>query len=313
MKKKKESGKDGWLGEAYKQLLGQGITLILLPISVAATFYLTKHYTAPKPMIQFTSVSPLTRAGTPSSALRTRIIQDRYLGEFIWKEPIVINSKTSMDWLNGSGIWNKECEATFAAVILKFKSSIPTDRYLEWNPYIYDEPYIVTLNPDRKFGDSWETETRYKHLTRYKDRENPDNVMLILNDFSKELETIKNSNSNRTGEVEFKVGVLNPGDSDGVIYRDAVLKTGNDTVKIRAASNVDIKARSFAEIIFSTKSDVMQDTVNDTKVLNSEKVASKNFADMVQKGISIPVEIAVTVSAKKVSEKTIIPSMGTPP
>src|SRR5947208_2627869 len=83
------------LGEVGNQVIGQVLTLLLLPISIAATFYLTKHYTAPEPMIQFTSVSPLTRVGAPSDDIRARILRDHYLGEFIWKEPMVINFKAS--------------------------------------------------------------------------------------------------------------------------------------------------------------------------------------------------------------------------
>jgi len=44
-----------------------------------------------------------------------------------------------------------------------------------------------------------------------------DRVLAILNDFSKELKKIKDPSRQRTGEVDFRVNVLNPGDSDGVI------------------------------------------------------------------------------------------------
>jgi hypothetical protein len=63
------------------------------------------------------------------------------------------------------------------------------------------------------------------------------------------------TSSERTGYVEFKVGVLNTGDSDGVIYRDAKVVWGSRSLPVSADTYTVVKAHSFNEITFGLGSD----------------------------------------------------------
>jgi hypothetical protein len=69
--------------------------------------------------------------------------------------------------------------------------------------------------------------------------------------------------SNRTGYVEFKVGVLNTGDSDGVIYRRAEVVWGSKSLPVSADTYTVVKAHSFAEITFGLISDENNEDLRD--------------------------------------------------
>lgn len=297
------------MSEVRKNLPGQLLAIVLLPVSVAVTFYLTKYYSAPKPAIQSVSILPVTD-DAPSSSTRTRIVQDHYLSEFIWKDPALLNSKASKDWLNG-GTWNHECETTFESLVSTFKANLSKGETLRWNPEDYEEPYTAIIDPGQNRitqGDkviqeatSMKTETRYRRATRYADSWPADRVLAILNDFSKELKKIKDPSRQRTGEVDFRVNVLNPGDSDGVIYREAVVEAGNQTVKVRAESNVNIKAHSFSEITFSMRHELSGE--------KEDVATNRNFSDLIRKGAALPVKLTLVVSDKTVSADAIIPAI----
>jgi hypothetical protein len=55
----------------------------------------------------------------------------------------------------------------------------------------------------------------------------------------------------RTGSIEIKVGVLNTGDSDGVISRAGALRFGDSEVFMSAGQYTVVKAHSFAEIVYT--------------------------------------------------------------
>jgi hypothetical protein len=63
------------------------------------------------------------------------------------------------------------------------------------------------------------------------------------------------ASSERTGYVEFLVGVLNTGDSDGVIYRAAKVVWGSKSLPVSADTYTVVKAHSFTEITFRLESD----------------------------------------------------------
>jgi hypothetical protein len=305
---KTRNDRRGWSGEVRKNLPGQLLALILLPLSVAITFYLTKYYSAPKPEIQSISILPVTN-DAPSASIRTRVLQDRYLKEFIWKEPALVNSKASRDWLDGFGTWNRECETTFESLVSTFKANISKGDTLQWNLRERDEPYVAIVDPGQNritLGDkviqestSMKTETRYRRSTYYADSWPADKVLAILNDFSEELRKIKDPHRERTGDVDFRVVVLNPGDSDGVIYRDAAVEVGKETIKVRAEGNVNVKAHSFSEVTFSTRRQLSDDR---------DMASNKSFSELIKKGDILPAKLTLIVSDKTVSAKITIPA-----
>jgi hypothetical protein len=299
-KKERKTGKESWWGEARNNLIAQGITLLLLPISIAATYYLTRHYTAPRPEIQFISAMPVTLAVPPDS-FRTRILEDPYLSQFIWKEPILLNSQVSINWLKGAGQWDDECHKTFQVLIqtLKLKVDTKYESILRWNPREEDRFDVVWVTQPRNADGSQpddQSEDHHYTVTVYDSNEDCSNVLQILNDFSEELSTNK---AVRTGEMDVKVSVLNPGDSDGVIYRDATLKCGSDIVQVRATGNVDIKARSFAETTFSTRVQRLDSQSGDTD-------AYKRIAELIRKGEGVPIEITLMVSDRKLTGESTV-------
>ncbi len=66
-----------------------------------------------------------------------------------------------------------------------------------------------------------------------------------------ELSRIRDSEEVRTGEILVRIGVLNSGDSDGVVFREAKINFGDSELPFRSEKYTVIKSHSFEEIDFS--------------------------------------------------------------
>ncbi len=80
--------------------------------------------------------------------------------------------------------------------------------------------------------------------------ENSKEMLSTLNILHKVLVAANGTTGPRTGAVEVRVGVLNVGDSDGVIKRGGALRFGDSEVMLHATNYTVVKAHSFAQIEF---------------------------------------------------------------
>src|SRR6266849_1139716 len=71
--KKTLADKELWWTDARKMFLGQALTLLLTPASVALTFYLTQHYKAPDPRVEYISATPRVFAYAPPASFAEQI------------------------------------------------------------------------------------------------------------------------------------------------------------------------------------------------------------------------------------------------
>ncbi|MBC7774274.1 MAG: hypothetical protein H7246_02460 [Phycisphaerae bacterium] len=302
------------------------MTLILTPLTVGATIYLTEFFKSPNPKIEFVTpiVASKSSIESPSDSIRLWIIKDPYLAETIWKNPILMNSKSPKEWLNGYGPWNEECETTFETLIEAYRKKVRKGEILRWNEkavtkseyYVSKAGYWTTETQNNPYGQPGTIQQTVYRQPEYSNRNIPvqvfessepaNKVLTILNEFTSEIERVKNANTIRTGKIDFKVGVLNQGASDGVIFRDAILKFEKGELYVTAQSFSAIGAHSFSEIIFSSGTDFSGES--EARKLTDEAAIKASFAKMVQENKAIPFELILTLSEKKASIAGVIPA-----
>lgn len=145
-----------------------------------------------------------------------------------------------------------------------------------------------------------------KQIKVFESQEPADKVLGILGNFTAEIERVKKAPTIRTGKVDFRVGVLNKGGSDGVIYRDAVLKFEKGEVYVTAQTYTGIGAHSFTEVLFS--SGVSFSGGSEATQLVGETAVKASFAKLVQENKPIPFELTLTLCDKKSTVSGVIPA-----
>lgn len=325
--------KNSWWAELRQMLSGHVLTIILTPLTVGVTIYLTEFYKSPKPKIEFVTclVDSMSELNSPPDSIRFQVIKDPYLAEMIWKEPILMNSKAAKDWLNGFGEWNSECETTFETLIAVFRKKIRPGEILQWNEKIVtqNEPYVAkegfwttepyTENVYNFSSQRSESVTKYRNvyhapehsvatwqIKAFESQEPANKVLGILGNFFSQIERVKKAPTIRTGKVDFRVGVLNKGGSDGVIYRDAVLKFEKGEMYVTAQTYTGIGAHSFTEVLFS--SGVSFSGGSEATKLVDDTAVKASFAQLVQENKPIPFQLTLTLSDKKSTVSGVIPA-----
>jgi hypothetical protein len=106
----------------------------------------------------------------------------------------------------------------------------------------------------------------YAVVEKWRERANQEKMVLekIFSSFSDLLKTGKE----RSGEISFEVGLLNSGDTDGVIYPEGELYIGEKKLKTIIETNnyVVIKPHSFSKCLYLIKKDEV--AKNDADYLN---------------------------------------------
>ena len=125
--------------------------------------------------------------------------------------------------------------------------------------------------------------------------ESSQNILTDLNAYKKELDRIQNQPVSRTGKIQFRIGILNSGDRDGVLFPDGELKFADTVIFISKALDDNkrpkytiLKPHSFKEVIFSVNEKIS--TVD----------ALKKWKSIVKSGIQEKFTITFTASRKKI-------------
>jgi hypothetical protein len=121
--------KSPWWTDATKVLVTQLVVLVLTPISVAMTVYITEATKAPKPRMEYVASSPLYPAVEPDRSFATQINGNPFLS-LRFREELrnaslgTPNPTAAASWLDGRA-WDPEYEDTYRAVTNQLIDSFP--------------------------------------------------------------------------------------------------------------------------------------------------------------------------------------------
>jgi hypothetical protein len=271
--------KVGWWTDATKILTTQFLALILTPASVAITLYLTEHYKAPQPDLQYVGAQPGRLEIEPTAAFVTRINADSHLA-WAYREEIRKASLTLQDpqacvaWLDGNS-WDSTCVSVYKSVTNEVRGQ------------------IQTVVGQAKHGEQSDARIANFFLAN----QIPDAVrsLKVIDDFANELRLMESKERERSGGVQISVGILNRGASDGTVFRDAILKFQDRSFHVSTEKFVPVSAHSFAEVSFETPDLNAEGALQGTWRVGEEEVI-KTWAELVRKGDELPFEITVYMS-----------------
>jgi len=278
-----DNAKDSWWTDARKILAGQALTLLLTPASVAVTYYLTERYKAPRPDLQYVSADALKVVTEPSPTFRNRINSESHLAwgfrDEVRKASLALQDpQVCVSWLDG-GAWDSDCIRLYRSVTNQMIGMVR-----------------VTIDQLRRGGS---TQGSISDPLGSRQLGEAERGLRIAEDFARELTRLDSTESSRSGDVRFAVGVLNRGASDGTVFSEASLTFGHETFHVYAQDYVTIQAHSFKEVTFeSARAD--DGHVSGTWARGEEDVIT-SWSKTVKKGQEIPFTLTITLSNKTAS------------
>jgi len=267
-----------------KALITTLISIALSPFAILAGYYVGKVLSSPRLTIQYVRADPERE----SLKIRTDVLQviqsDLGLAAMV-KEKVSSDCGT---WISDGKLTRTCLSETLNALdqlagVVSFEEKIATDNITaitSWNPQT-ELVLVPILVPG----------VESQHITELA-RQDKKRAVEIFRGYVKalelkrsELNTLKTElrqldpKTQRTGRVTFRVGVLNAGDADGVVFPDATLAVIDMKIPLlRKASPEDrdgkftvIKAHSFEDVPFE---------VNEGR---SEREALSKWQDLVKK------------------------------
>lgn len=209
-------------GTARKQFIASLISIALLPASGWIGYYLAKYFAAPHLSIISLTIDVTTQSRLMNEAVFTKIRQNANLiariQDFL-AGPLLDPDYTCRRWLDG-GPWHDKCLPAVEDMSIYLRNSAAAQ--LQWEPASKFAPAVKQMRVD--------VETLIGELKRLRAA----------------------APGPRTGAVNLVAGVLNSGDSDGVVDRNAkVIFLGKTELPMIADRYTVIKAHSIAEITFS--------------------------------------------------------------
>ena len=277
--------KSPWWTDARKVLVTQFVVLILTPVSVAVTVYVTEASKAPKPRIEYVTSSPLYPVVEPDRSFAERIngnpdLSWRFrqeLGNATLGTP---NPIAAASWLDGRA-WDADYADTYRHVTNQIIGTIK----------------LAIKHPA--------SEQLAKLLPQPDPTEFPA-MLAIVEAFAKELADLdlKSKNATRSGSVRIGVGILNAGASDGTVFDEAVLTFRGQKIHVHMPKYVPVKSHGFEEVVFESPSIEGGELTGQWTV--GEEEAVKNFITLITQGEELPFEITITLSDKTASFKTTV-------
>jgi hypothetical protein len=274
------SKKEGWLTDTRKTF----ISLLATPLTVAVTIYFTNWIRAPKPEIENIEWTKYTNSFPPSDGLKNEVISNNLLVAVLREGLERVNSSSSLDWLNGVGNWNKQCQDDF------YKVSFEVEGILQ------DMLNEKSTRQSGKLGD-------FMPVSPNQVTENT-HALAIIKKLQKELQLNSQKPTSYTGEVDFTVGVLNKGDADGVVYDEATLKFKGKEITLFAEDFTPVKAHSFEKITFPAPAYIVDDFAG--RFFEKDSAAIKEWTQLMKNKEIVPYEIEITFNNKSLSDKGTI-------
>lgn len=247
---------------ARKAFVGGLVSLVLSPLFVLLGYWLNHTLAAPKLRLEYaTSVVIVENAKLDWDAValvRQNAIVAASLRDLLLRIGISRAHRPCIEWLE-KNTWTNDCAEDVKVVLPYYASMLDArvDELEKWLGAVKTgrSPVPVTFSPvDQFFGriGSDKSSTQAGVLAYL---ETSRQEKTTLESFIKRFNATVDSEGARTGDIVIRVGVLNTGDSDGVITRGAVLNFGDSEVFMRAERYTVVKAHSFEQIEYSINVD----------------------------------------------------------
>jgi hypothetical protein len=258
----------GW----RKAVIATLISVVLSPIGIGFGWYLSHLLARPKLQLEYIEWDYLVEPLKPSADVVDTVRKNRDVAAGL--REILARNDTLPEcrrWLDGAA-WNSECLSVVSDSVMGVHDALSVasnaltanlSTLEKWNPPAMpgdldmgsglDSIYILILAKPLLTAED-------KHLvlsnTRSKLRANK-RILQGLEALKTELQRLEGAQSPRNGEVEFEAGILNAGESDGVIQPNAALVFGDARVGLVARDEAGspfyavVKAHSLARIKFA--------------------------------------------------------------
>jgi hypothetical protein len=277
--------KSPWWTDARKVLVTQVVVLILTPVFVAVTVYVTEATKAPKPRIEYVSSSPLYPVVEPDRSFAKRINSNpdlawRFRQELRNASLGTANPIAAVSWLDGRA-WDSDYADTYRHVTNQIIGTIQ----------------LAIKHPA--------SEQLAKLLPQPDPKDFPA-MLAIMEAFAKELTDldVKSKKAPRSGNVQIRVGILNAGASDGTVFDKALLTFRGQQIHVHMPRYVPVKSHGFEDVVFETPG------IEGGKLTGQwtagEEEAVKSFITLITQGQELPFEITITLSDKTASAKAAV-------
>jgi hypothetical protein len=286
------------------------ISILLSPLSVALGYFLSHSLETPRLNIEYINPTFWYESSTLSSDILASIKANPDLIIRL-KESLAMVSHESSDnctgWLNEQP-WSDVCinQALEAANNL-LDATIAEDEAINKNVTAIEkwEPRGSRPPPQLQPMSISSGEIIYIML-RNKDKPSVLSMLrgavnvtkqqiAILKKLIEDLQRIeKCAYTIRSGKVSLKIGFLNSGGRDGVVFNNGTISFGGQQVNIRSESYTVVKAHSFEEIYFEVDSSM------------SDKASITHWEDYVKNKKELKLEISVKAGDEFIKQSTTL-------
>jgi hypothetical protein len=271
-----------WVPDARKALISQVLSILVIPVTVAATLYMTDFVKKPKPHMEYFAPHFQVEVQNPPSTVATKIANSPRLTLMYRDELGRMTSGQGAPllhcafWIDG-GDWDSDClePFVFATRSIQRQLQVMVDEAARHQSEVSISPVLAAMTPNLA-----EARTQLANMDAIRTA----------------LEELSRADTPRAGSVALAVGVLNSGDADGVLESSALLTLPWGTAHAFTSGSryTVVKAHGFEEVTFTTAS-YHGDTPEGTIQIGEEKMAKK-LSDEIRAGKKIPFTIEVVLS-----------------
>jgi len=270
-----------WWTDARKVLVTQILTLLLTPVSVAVTFFLTEYYKSPKARVEYVTSSIGHVWESPSTNFVTKIAEEPLLAlnfrEILLRRASAQNQPAPdyARWLD-TGEWDTDYNNVYKGALNEMESLLVQQR----NQLSFAHGALAAIKVPED-----------TNATASIDRS-----LNVVNEFRAELKRIEDSPHPRSGSVSLTVGILNAGASDGTVFKEAMFGFDGKTITAHASKYTPIPSHGFAEVTFELPYEQDGEVIGTYTV--GEEDLIKQWSKLVRSGMERSYELRIVVSDK---------------
>lgn len=294
------------------------IAIALNPISIFLGYYLSKQLAEPNIQIEYVNITPSKMKLIISSELHEKLnnnpdILKNIKYKFLFDQ---FSSKTEPDpssflHLLSQNQVNREISRDLAVAILQYHQdtiSLFNTKLeaLSHNINIFEQQKNISLkmlrpalslNLWKLVKDFNEGSTDSLEILKYYKHRIANERKIYLKLYNEIDDFHKNNWKTRTGEVKYEIGLINHGDTDGVIYPEGILSIHNKKIIINIENNeyIVLGPHSFNSITF---------------FVNKEKntISSLNdLKEIITKSLPIKHSITINASLNDITQDLVLP------
>ncbi len=306
--------------------IGSIIAIALSPLSLVLGYYLSKYLAAPKLSIEYivtvVDTTPLKVNKTLIPELQDVLQTLQSPGPYmVGYDPLF--QQCYQQFQRGS--LDLDCVKRFQtnlkvyAMVIDYEESLfkqDRDTLTKWDGKPADLKLIpVNASPTQSL-EEMATHDRSSTISTLNDEvRDYDNDRQILEILTKQLDDFVAGGITRSGSVTFKIGVLNRGDSDGVIFPKSDLSSVVSTLKLRTATNSPVPfmyVPPFNSVSTSSYTVVKAHSFTEITIEIDEATSPPDMATWKQLVIARnPEEFQITLptSAKSISRTDHLPTL----